>query len=57
MPGLTTQKFDQTPPRKFLRHQEWLPDSIFDYDEYQSNKEEDRRLFYVGLTRAQNIFT
>jgi DNA helicase-2/ATP-dependent DNA helicase PcrA len=52
MPGLTTQKFDFTPPRNFSRSQEWLPQDVFNYDDYQASTEEERRLLYVAMTRA-----
>lgn len=53
VPGLTTQKFDSTPPRGYLRYEEWVPQNIFDYDEYAPGTEEQRRLLYVAITRAQ----
>lgn len=53
VPGLTTQKFDSTPPRSFLRYEEWVPESIFNFNEYQAGTEEQRRLLYVAMTRAQ----
>lgn len=53
IPGLTTTKFDYTPPRGFFRRQEWVPQDVFDYDDYQASTEEERRLLYVAMTRAQ----
>jgi DNA helicase-2/ATP-dependent DNA helicase PcrA len=57
MPNLTSLKFSDTPnaPRSFRRHQEWIPQDVFDYDQYQDGPEELRRLFYVGMTRAQKF--
>lgn len=53
LPGLTNLKFDRTPPREFMRYEEWIPQDVFDYDIYQPRVEEERRLMYVAMTRAQ----
>lgn len=55
VPGLTSLKFDNSPSRSFIRHTEWIPTDIFDYQEYQAGVEEKRRLFYVAMTRAQKF--
>lgn len=57
VPGLTTLKFDRHPPRSFMRHTEWIPDNIFDHEEYEPTEESKRRLFYVALTRAQKFLS
>jgi DNA helicase-2/ATP-dependent DNA helicase PcrA len=36
-----------------MRYEEWIPEDVFDYDIYQPGVEEERRLMYVAMTRAQ----
>lgn len=56
VPGLTSRRF---PSSMSGRSQEWcLPDSIFDDDKrrrYEGGDEDERRLFYVALTRGRDI--
>ncbi len=56
LPGLTSQRF---PSSMSGRSQEWcLPDATFDDDKrrrYEGGDEDERRLFYVALTRGRDI--
>jgi len=56
LPGLTSQRF---PSSMSGRSQEWcLPDGLFDAEKrrrYEGGDEDERRLFYVALTRGRDI--
>jgi len=56
LPGLTSKRF---PSSMSGRSQEWcLPDETFDDDKrrrYEGGDEDERRLFYVALTRGRDI--
>lgn len=60
VPNMFTYGFPnqgQSPPRSYKRNQEWIAESVFNYEEYADSNEALRRLFYVGLTRAEKYLT
>ncbi|HHY76719.1 MAG TPA: ATP-dependent helicase, partial [Firmicutes bacterium] len=53
VPALTDQRF---PSRRTGQKQEWLLSrDLFDAERYEGNKESERRLFYVAITRARDV--
>lgn len=59
VPSLTKKKFPDHPniPRGFKRDKEYIPQSVFDYENYKEQEEELRRLFYVAITRSQKFLS
>ena len=52
IPSVTASRF---PARKTGNHQDWLvPREAFAATRYEGNDDDERRLFYVGLTRARD---
>lgn len=47
----------QSSNRGYSRSVEWIDEEVFDYENYQDDNEALRRLFYVGLTRAEKYLT
>ncbi len=53
IPAMVNQRF---PPRRMGREQKWyIPRDMFDVKRYEGEIEDERRLFYVALTRAKDI--
>jgi len=52
IPSLTGQRF---PSSRTHAHREWkIPDSFFDKARYEGSLDDERRLFYVAITRAKD---
>lgn len=49
MPNLVDRRF----PPKSRPFDVWIPDSLFDKSRYEGGLEDERRLFYVAITRSQ----
>jgi DNA helicase-2/ATP-dependent DNA helicase PcrA len=53
VPSLVERRF---PSSRMGREQRWyLPDDLFDKKRYQGREEDERRLFYVAMTRAREM--
>jgi len=53
MPSLDSDRF---PPKRAGKPQEWLvPRELFNAVRYEGSQEDERRLFYVGVTRARDL--
>lgn len=53
LPSLTAKRF---PSARTGRSQEWIvPTRLFDAARYEGTEADERRLFYVGLTRARDL--
>ena len=54
MPSLTAKRFPSAKTGQKPSHGPWLvPTDLFDADRYQGTDDDERRLFYVALTRAR----
>ncbi|NIR48545.1 ATP-dependent helicase [candidate division KSB1 bacterium] len=53
MPSLVQRRFPST--RTGMEKPWYLPEELFQKDRYQGSLEDERRLFYVGMTRARDL--